>query len=176
MGTALTAAQATEWYEFLKDLDNEWRARFKDLLSAAPIVVGTNAYTLKVFKDQDGLEDVELCIKDVAGFRVADVRIFLKYWKAHSGEVDVTNKPVMTGNILADHLHASSLLQLIFFPCMHSNGISMVVSWPGFASPPSLRSKPPLIRSGSLTLARCFLFRGILRLLSWHQRRASRRF
>jgi hypothetical protein len=95
MGTALTPAQATEWYEFLKDLDNERRTRFRDLLSAAPIAAGTNAYTLKDFKDQDGLEDVELCIKDVVGFRVADVRIFLKYWKAHSGEVDVTNKPVM---------------------------------------------------------------------------------
>ena len=64
-------------------------------MATAPVTLGTTAYKLEDFQAQADLDDVEACIKDVAGFRVADVRIFLKYWESHSGEVDISNKPVM---------------------------------------------------------------------------------
>jgi len=92
MGTALTAAEKARWVDFLRDLDGARRARWADLLETAPAV--GHAVTLDDVQALDRLEDVEETIKDVAGFRVVDVKLFMQYWRSHTGAQDVSNKPV----------------------------------------------------------------------------------
>jgi hypothetical protein len=101
MGTALTPAERTVWYDFLKDLDGTRRTRFADLLAAAPADAAHAAYTLNDFEVLDSLEDVEASLKDVSGFRIADVKLFLQYWKTHSGDMDVSNRPVLATAAMA---------------------------------------------------------------------------
>jgi hypothetical protein len=94
MGTPLTPAQRTEWYDYFKDMDAARRTRFADLMAAAPVDAAESAYTLNDLQILDDVDDVQESVADVAGMRKADVRYFMQYWRAHGDAADVSNKPV----------------------------------------------------------------------------------
>ena len=99
-GTALSGDEKTEWMDFLKDMDATRRNRFADMLAAAPDDPDHKAYTfgdLRILPD----DDVKDSVADIKGFRLADVRYFMNYWKAHLGHADMTNQPVLLATAMA---------------------------------------------------------------------------
>ena len=69
MGTPLTPAQRTEWYDYFKDMDAARRTRFADLMAEAPVDAAESAYTLNDLQILDDVDDVQESVADVAGMR-----------------------------------------------------------------------------------------------------------
>ena len=80
MGTALTAAETTEWTGLLRDMPTARRGDLVRLLAAAPALAAHKAYTVDDLKPLT-LDEVQECVQDVVGFRKADVHFFMKHWK-----------------------------------------------------------------------------------------------
>ena len=97
----MTNEEKAEWTQFLRDMDVDRRDRFARQLAAAPARAGDKAYTLTDLRLLGADKDVSDSVEAVPGFRLADVRYFMQYWRAHTGAVETSNAPVVEARAAA---------------------------------------------------------------------------